>query len=319
MNDESNSEQEKNGNNGIKPPIVVRFWHSLRRRRVWLRIGEHPKPNIAEKTTVFITFCILVVGGIQAYIYWRQSQTMQNSLAQNERSIILGQGQLAVANRNVASAEQGGKDTHELAVQAKNQADRMADQLPELRKSADAAATAANTATQSLVAGQRPWLGPEGNPTIILTSTANGVKIQTGLVMKVTGAPPALNVDYFMMARAYEEVSNNAKEISDNYCGMAELKPSLTDKTNLGSLGVPVFGTATIVDPDPNILPKDQHVAVIGCIAYVDQFHLSLHSPIHHTRFCFYMPTSIGEVMGQSPKINYAGPFYECLIGLGAD
>jgi hypothetical protein len=187
--------------------------------------------------------------------------------------------------------------------------------------SAKAAKTSGDLAKAALIADKRPWLGPERKPDVTLTNTEKGVQVETSLPIKVTGAPPALNVGYFMMPRAYEEVANNAKAISDNYCEMAELKPSLTDKTNLGSLGVPVFGTATITAPLPTFLSKDQHVAVIGCIAYVDQFRIPLNSPIHHTRFCFYMPYSIGEFMGPLPKVTVGpqAPMFECLTGLGAD
>jgi hypothetical protein len=102
---ERTSHDEGNADNNPKPFIIVRLWRSLRRRRVWLRIGGHPKANIAEKVTVLITACILIVGGVQAYIYWRQTRVMQSSLSQNERGLILNWGQLAVANRNAKTAE----------------------------------------------------------------------------------------------------------------------------------------------------------------------------------------------------------------------
>jgi hypothetical protein len=85
---------------------------------------------MAEKVTVFVTFCILLVGGIQAYIYWQQSQTMRESLNQNERTITLGTGQLAVAARNAKTAEDtlaemksGGADAHAVAEATKSAAE----------------------------------------------------------------------------------------------------------------------------------------------------------------------------------------------------
>jgi hypothetical protein len=185
-------------------------------------------------------------------------------------------------------------------------------------KSAKAANTSADLAKAALITDKRPWLGPERKPDVALTSTDKGVQIDTSLAIKVSGAPPALNVGYFMMPLAYEQVT---EEISNDWCDKAELKPSLTGKTNLGSLGVPVFGTATIGGSMPNVLSKDQHMAVMGCIAYLDQFHESLKSPIHHTRFCFYMPFTLGEFMGPLPKVALGPqtPMFECLIGLGAD
>jgi hypothetical protein len=67
-------------------------------------MAGHPPSNVAEKLTVFITICILIVGVIQAYIYWEQAQMMKRSVEQTERSVILGSGQLAIANRNATTA-----------------------------------------------------------------------------------------------------------------------------------------------------------------------------------------------------------------------
>lgn len=71
----------------------------------------------------------------------------------------------AAAQANAAAAEgmveemkKSGNDTHELAVQAKNQADRVADQLPELRKSARAAESGAATARDALHVSERAYL-----------------------------------------------------------------------------------------------------------------------------------------------------------------
>jgi hypothetical protein len=105
MNGESETNQENKNNDHIKPRIIVRFWHSLRRRRVWLKIGDHPKSTIAEKIGVFLAFCLLIVGGVQAYIYWRQTRVMQTTLGQNERGIMLNMGQLAIANRNAKTSQ----------------------------------------------------------------------------------------------------------------------------------------------------------------------------------------------------------------------
>jgi hypothetical protein len=86
-----------------KPPIVVRFWHALWRKRIFFHRGG---PNWAEISVVILTGGILLVGGIQAYIYYEQSQTMQRSLEQNQQTIALNMGQVAIAGRNASAAIQ---------------------------------------------------------------------------------------------------------------------------------------------------------------------------------------------------------------------
>lgn len=52
-----------------------------------------------------VTLAILVVGGLQAYIYWKQSELMKLSLIQTQQSIALNMGQVAIAGRNAKTAE----------------------------------------------------------------------------------------------------------------------------------------------------------------------------------------------------------------------
>jgi hypothetical protein len=96
-----------------KPPIVVRFWYGLLRRRTWRRMRERQEVNLAEKIGVGVASCILVVAVIQAIIYNRQANLMQASLEQNERSIILNRGQLAIANRNAGTSQEANKISRE--------------------------------------------------------------------------------------------------------------------------------------------------------------------------------------------------------------
>lgn len=89
-----------------KPSAPVRVLRVLWRRRTWRRMADREGGvNWAEKTTIFITAAIFIVGVIQAYIYQQQAKIMQASLEQNERSVILNRGQLAVSSRNTETAE----------------------------------------------------------------------------------------------------------------------------------------------------------------------------------------------------------------------
>ena len=58
--------------------------------------------------TRLLVLCAILssgVGGTQACIYWRQARLMEASLNQNERTWILGMGQLGIANRNAKTSE----------------------------------------------------------------------------------------------------------------------------------------------------------------------------------------------------------------------
>jgi hypothetical protein len=88
-----------------KSPIAARIWRTLWRRRTWRLMAGRRGPNSAEVITVFITLGLLCVGCIQAYIYWQQAHLMELSLEQNDRGVILGRGQLEVANRNADIAK----------------------------------------------------------------------------------------------------------------------------------------------------------------------------------------------------------------------
>jgi hypothetical protein len=89
---------EHNPDHHEKRPIFIRFWRALF-RRLWNR----PKANTAE---ILAIVGIFLVGLIQARIYQRQANLTQAALEQNERGAILNRGQLAVANRNVKTAEE---------------------------------------------------------------------------------------------------------------------------------------------------------------------------------------------------------------------
>jgi hypothetical protein len=139
------SAENKNNpaDNFRKASFPVRALLVLWRRRKWRRIRklDHPGPNWAEITTVILTGGIVLASFIQAGIYWEQAQIMQASLSQNERSIILGQGQLLVAARNAKTAEDtlgemksGGGDTHTLALATKETANTAKESLTRVQR-----------------------------------------------------------------------------------------------------------------------------------------------------------------------------------------
>jgi hypothetical protein len=147
----TSQKQEQNPTDITKPPVGLRVLRILWRRRRWRIIGGHKGPNWAEGAIVILTIGILVVGYLQYTVYRRQAKLMSDSLNQNERSIILNMGQLAISNRNAKTAEdtlgemkKGGPDTHQIAEATKSASDTAEGQL--------------KFAQQSLFISQRPYL-----------------------------------------------------------------------------------------------------------------------------------------------------------------
>jgi hypothetical protein len=96
----STQADKQTSNTHPKPPIPVRLWRGLWRRRRWRRLTGHTPPNWAEKTAMYLTGAIAIAAFVQIYVYWKQKEVMEASLSQNERGIITSMGQLFVANRN---------------------------------------------------------------------------------------------------------------------------------------------------------------------------------------------------------------------------
>jgi hypothetical protein len=96
---------ERRPNSRPKPSLPVRVLRVLWRRREWRLLDGHHGPNWAESSIVILTVGILAVGYGQYTVYRKQARLMTESLGQNERAVILGRGQLAVAARNAQTAE----------------------------------------------------------------------------------------------------------------------------------------------------------------------------------------------------------------------
>ena len=94
--DEYTDEQEKKP----KPHLYIRaFRYFFRARR--LRKQRSQDSKWLEKTLAILTVALL---GLQALIYFTQTQLMKDSLGQNRDSLILNRGQLIVSSRNAATA-----------------------------------------------------------------------------------------------------------------------------------------------------------------------------------------------------------------------
>jgi hypothetical protein len=164
------------------------------------------------------------------------------------------------------------------------------------KKAADAAKSAADTARDTLVLDQRPWIGPVGNMHIRFDkTTATGGKLMINLPVKNTGLSPAVRSTYYMEIVPFDEKASllTSNQHIKEWC---DIEDSLVTKQK-ESTGVVMFPG----DPHTLLSPgiwdmKDTWITkpfvIAGCIVYLDEFK---NSPPHHTWFCYrsYDPVSV--------------------------
>lgn len=150
------------------------------------------------------------------------------------------------------------------------------------RKAADAANQSAKTARDALVSANRPWLGTEGNETLILNGISNGALLGNfSFSAKNFGPSPALSVGkaVYPFVRGHGDMSD-FDEAKKRACEMAD-----TDAFVEGSSVFPqqiyTYGTGIILNDFPK---RWQRIVLEACLAYADQFNPS--HTVHHTTFC---------------------------------
>lgn len=180
----------------------------------------------------------------------------------------------------------------------------------EIRKSTIASSSAAETAKQALIRGQRPWVGPENEPNVTLNKTNEGIQSLIAIPIRNYGLSPALHVSYYLEPVDISNSLTNIQEASKRFCQMAEIGAITTDKvpgTNYGFYLLP-NEVQRILDKRAWDAQKPFN-AVAGCIAYVDQFHdTPVQSPIHHTSLCFrsFTPITPGQPIPQLFGCSFA-------------
>ncbi|MBZ5530070.1 MAG: hypothetical protein LAO20_01445 [Acidobacteriia bacterium] len=207
--------------------------------------------------------------------------------------------------------KEGGKDTHELAVQAKAQADaakaqadKMADSVrktddlikesteqtratnrlaTEAKRSADIARRSADISSQSLETArlamrveQRAWVGP------MLTEIAPeplepNKFIEIGVTISNTGKTPAYKVTGYAM---YDFVANGAKP---NLSTIRQSSEEISKGTLFPGATAHFLKTTHPVQPSDDVLNGRSTIYVFGIITYVDIFNRN-----HWTHFCFW-------------------------------
>jgi hypothetical protein len=247
-----------------KQSVLVRTLHFLWRRRIFWH-----NRDTRELIEIVLAAGIFLAAATQAYIYWKQTEIMKATLGQNERATNLSMGQLAIANRNAASAESGGKDTHELAVQAKNQSNAMQ--------------ASVNTAIKAMTLADRPWIGMVGL-TPIQPDLLHDCPVPLYIVTVINvGHSPALNMTTEMEERFfdYAKFPDSPPYIKED--------PTQADRITLVP-GLPRHNQGgacnSIMDVDArqlNDITSRRWLYIYGRLLYDDQA-----GKHHHTYFCSY-------------------------------
>jgi len=182
---------------------------------------------------------------------------------------------------------------------------------------------------KEMQAEQRPWIGTIARPEGIITSSGQWVKPEILISIKNYGHSPAFRVGSHTETIGLDEAVNaygDVKGPKASLCAIAELAAITADKApELPDYGFVVFPEITsrignrVLTPISYSFPMEQQLAVIGCLAYVDQLHKS-GSPIHHTSFCFMTSSPIKTLMVDGTiHLDEHAAMYTCTFFQGAD
>lgn len=175
------------------------------------------------------------------------------------------------------------------------------------KQSADAAKSAAETAHDAFVKGNRPWLGVDGPPvvtqppTIFSEGGRKSIKASFSFIVRNFGTAPALHyaVDTTIVTNSPPTPEGRAnfsefKQAADATCRMADAgtRPIVPGEEGSGLYVFPnqpirqeVNNATTSPAPSPATA-----LDIVGCLAYSDQ-----HTRIHYTRFCFMGKSAIRD------------------------
>jgi len=198
-------------------------------------------------------------------------------------------------------------------------------------KSAEAAKGANDIASETLMRGQRPWIGVIGSPIIEevqfnpdVGNKRGEIKLNLTFTLKNYGPSPALYINMFPIptiltlkgTKKFSEMEYRIAEPMQSACWFAgqETRTHLMtgylngreEKFSASPRGFTIFpgDTATLTVPSPLDAPSDDFshpLDIFGCIAYEDQFSKTT----HHTRFCYSISdvktASIGQKLPACP------------------
>jgi hypothetical protein len=140
----------------------------------------------------------------------------------------------------------------------------------------------------------RPWVGPSAMAEITITNTPAGLHFDASVEIKNFGPSAAFRVVPMVEESGFQHIAALV-QIKDgrksDLCQVADTIVNTDKVSNLSESGFPLYPQAPIragAVPRAGAIQLDDELAVVGCIAYVDQLHSSeVKSPIHHSWFCY--------------------------------
>lgn len=307
---------DKTGNRN-KPRLFIRIWRIYRKRQQ--RVSP---PNVAAKITVFLILVTAAIGGVQARIYYQQKKITESSGQQTQRLIDAANIQACAAQKIADASDRSAAAAKSFSLSAEGIETKTGEAVTQFQHLSSASQHAADTARDTLVIGQRPWIGPELAPTASLKASANEIRPFLVIAIKNYGLSPALYVSHRMAVQA--DPKTDVQKVQDGFCQLAESAVITKEHVPDQSYGIPMFpnGPMRIVDSSNAWKANeiDHDTVIIGCIAYVDQFHNSpTHSPIHHTRFCFRNWQLIKDTIAAQDHSIAPATFIPCFFANDAD
>jgi hypothetical protein len=260
----------------------------------------------------------VIMNVVIALIYYGQLTEMRKATRASEKAAAAAASAADTADKTLKEVRASSTDTHELSVQAKNQADRTKDVADRAltqaqatnelarqakrsaeanKESADAAKIAANIAAAQLELAERPWVDASIVIDGPLTFTVNGLNIPLKLTLRNTGHSPAqsVNISYLPLvghksinATNYRgQVCESATKMSVNMGFGVSLFPDVLFEEHEGiGVGKEDIAAASLSKefPDSKFPAVIMTPTMIVCIAYRPTFD---QSRVYHTAYIF--------------------------------
>jgi hypothetical protein len=184
-----------------------------------------------ERWIIGLGIATLIVNIVIASIYYGQLKQMRKATEATGIAAAAAQESSRTAKETLTEVQKGGTDTHELAVQAKNQADRTKDladrahdQATASKQAADAARRSADTAAAQLELVERPWItftteisGP------LYWDTAGNVHFGLKGNIRNTGTTPAISFKVGTSVNAFFlDTQEEDTKIQERVCNRIE-------------------------------------------------------------------------------------------------
>ena len=261
----------------------------------WPRIKQSWKKTSAWNKLLVLLTAVIAVSNILYTVYARK--------------------QFGAMNGQLEEIRKSGTDTHDLAIQAKSQADRtqtladrMKDQADETSRLADSAGASAKTAKNTMVLASRAWIAPSD---AYITSDLNkSVPLEVAIEYRNVGRSPALNVHpVFKFDKV--PVSKFDDNTVNDFISATDVCRDVGPRTGrrwifLGSSDpYKLMFTIRAKDwVDDDFVAGNQALMARLCFAY------NTIGEVHHTSFCYYY------IPGRSPSNKQ---MQICPVGTKAD